>query len=189
VDVKKLGRIPDGGGHKMLGRAAGQKNTRRGKIGYSYLHNAVDDHSRVAYSEICADEKKETAAAFWRRAEAFFAGLGITVKRVLTDNGSCYRSLVFAEALGPIVHKRTSPSGPRPTARSSGSTAPWSRSGPTPASTSPKPTAPPPTPAGSTTTITTAATPRYEGFHPSAASAPPTCAGNTARPRVNATGR
>ena len=113
VDVKKLGRIPDGGGHKMLGRAAGQKNTRRGKIGYSYLHNAVDDHSRVAYSEICADEKKETAAAFWRRAEAFFAGLGITVKRVLTDNGSCYRSLVFAEALGPIVHKRTRPYRPQ----------------------------------------------------------------------------
>jgi transposase InsO family protein len=113
VDVKKLGRIPDGGGHKMLGRAAGRKNTRRGKIGYWYLHNAVDDHSRLAYSEICADETKQTAAAFWRRAEAFFAGLGITVKRVLTDNGACYRSLAFAEALGPIAHKRTRPYRPQ----------------------------------------------------------------------------
>ena len=113
VDVKKLGKIPDGGGRKMLGRAAGRKNTRRGKIGYWYLHNAVDDHSRVAYSEICTDEKKETAAAFWRRAEAFFTGLGITVRRVLTDNGACYRSLVFAEALGPVIHKRTRPYRPQ----------------------------------------------------------------------------
>ena len=113
VDVKKLGKIPDGGGHKVHGRAAGKKLKKQARPGYACLHNAVDDHSRVAYSEICTDEKKETAAGFWRRAEAFFAGLGITVKRVLTDNGSCYRSLVFAEALGPVVHKRTRPYRPQ----------------------------------------------------------------------------
>ncbi len=111
VDIKKLGRIPDGGGHKKLGRQAGRAN--RANAGYAFLHNAVDDHSRVAYSEILTDEKTETAAAFWRRAETFFADLGILVKRVLTDNGSCYRSSVFAEALGPIVHKRTRPYRPQ----------------------------------------------------------------------------
>jgi transposase InsO family protein len=113
VDVKKLGRIPDGGGHKMMGRAAGERNTRRGKIGYWYLHNAVDDHSRLAYSEICCDERKETAAGFWGRAQAFFAGHGITVRRVLTDNGSCYRSRLFAAALGDVVHKWTRPYRPQ----------------------------------------------------------------------------
>jgi transposase InsO family protein len=113
VDVKKLGRIPDGGGHKMMGRAAGERNTRRGKIGYWYLHNAVDDHSRLAYSEICCDEPKETAAGFWGRAQAFFAGHGITVRRVLTDNGSCYRSRLFADALGDVVHKWTRPYRPQ----------------------------------------------------------------------------
>lgn len=90
VDIKKLGNVPDGGGHKTLGRAAGRKN--RAKVGYAYLHNAVDDHSRLAYSEILADEKKETAVGFRSRAHAFFAECGVTVRRVLTDNGSYYRS-------------------------------------------------------------------------------------------------
>ena len=63
VDIKKLGRIPDGGGHRALGRAKGQRNRRAG-TGYAYLHHAVDDHTRLAYSEILNDEKKETAAAF-----------------------------------------------------------------------------------------------------------------------------
>ena len=62
VDIKKLGKIPDGGGHKVLGRAAGAQATRRGKIGYWYIHNAVDDRTRLAYSELLADERKETAA-------------------------------------------------------------------------------------------------------------------------------
>jgi hypothetical protein len=86
VDVKKLGRIRDGGGHKALGRAAGNKIKKRAnRPGYAFIHNAVDDHSRLAYSEICADERKETAAGFWTRAEAFFASYGIRVRRVLTD--------------------------------------------------------------------------------------------------------
>jgi transposase InsO family protein len=114
VDIKKLGRIPDGGGHKVLGRAAGQKNTRRGKIGYWYIHNAIDDCTRLAYSELLTDERKETAADFWKRANAYFESVGITVQRVLTDNGSCYRSKLFANTLGEAIkHKRTRPYRPQ----------------------------------------------------------------------------
>lgn len=118
VDIKKLGRIPDGGGHRVAGRAAGNRNKTgtdaNRRPGYAYLHNAVDDHSRFAYTEILADEKKETAAGFWERANAAFNAAGITVRRVLTDNGSCYRSYAFKDALGPqIKHKRTRPYRPQ----------------------------------------------------------------------------
>jgi transposase InsO family protein len=112
VDVKKLGRIPDGGGWRVHGRQH-RPNRHRGQ-GYSFLHTAIDDYSRLAYSELLADERKETAAAFWTRANAYFANCGITVARVLTDNGSCYRSGAFAAALGPaITHKRTRPYRPQ----------------------------------------------------------------------------
>ena len=119
VDIKKLGRIPDGGGWRAHGRgsaqdrAAGVVRDRAARAGadpsrgYRYLHHAVDDHSRVAYSEILADERKETAAAFWVRANAFFARAGITVSAVMTDNGACYRSHAFAAALGDVKHRRT----------------------------------------------------------------------------------
>jgi transposase InsO family protein len=126
VDIKKLGNIPDGGGHRAVGRRAGQRHRTRtaGKtldrngnshLGYSYVHNTVDDHSRLAYSEILADERKETAVAFWQRAQTFFASHGITVKRVLTDNGSCYKSRLWAQALADaaITHKRTRPYRPQ----------------------------------------------------------------------------
>jgi transposase InsO family protein len=118
VDIKKQGRIPDGGGHRILGRAAGKRNKTgteaNRRPGYMFLHNAVDDHSRLAYTEILADEKKETAAGFWERANTYFESVGITVKRVLTDNGSCYRSQAFKDALGPgIKHKRTRPYRPQ----------------------------------------------------------------------------
>ncbi len=114
VDIKKQGRIPDGGGHRMLGRTVGRKlKGHRGGLGYSYLHHAVDDHSRLAYSEILTDEKKETAAAFWHRANAFFAAAGVTVTAVMTDNGPCYRSRDFAAALGPITHVWTRPYRPQ----------------------------------------------------------------------------
>ncbi|TDC59052.1 integrase core domain-containing protein, partial [Streptomyces hainanensis] len=101
------------GGHKVLGRAAGRKT--RAAAGYSYLHTAVDDHSRLAYSEILTDERKETATAFWTRAQAFFTSVGITVERVLTDNGSCYKSRLWREALAQagITHKRTRPYRPQ----------------------------------------------------------------------------
>jgi transposase InsO family protein len=118
VDVKKLGRIPDGGGWRAVGRAAGRRNSRASAPsarGYGYIHSAVDDHSRLAYSEILTDEKAPTAVAFWQRAQAFFAAHGITVRRVLTDNGSCYRSRAWRHALAQagIVHKRTRPYRPR----------------------------------------------------------------------------
>ena len=90
IDVKKLGRIPDGGGHKALGRAAGRKNQARTGRGYLYLHTALDDHSRLAYTEDLPDEKADTCAAFLQRATAWFAQQGITVERVLTDNAWAY---------------------------------------------------------------------------------------------------
>jgi hypothetical protein len=113
VDIKKLGKVPDGGGHRIHGRQAGKAIKKTSKPGYAFIHNAVDDCSRLAYSEILGDEKKETASGFWLRAEAFFADHGVRVQRVLTDNGSCYRSRAFADALGDIKHKRTRPYRPQ----------------------------------------------------------------------------
>jgi transposase InsO family protein len=114
VDIKKLGKIPDGGGWKVLGRTEGKKNNNGHKgVGYGFIHSAVDDHSRVAYSEILADERKETAAAFWERARSWFATLGIEVAEVLTDNGACYRSRLFAQALVDVTHRRTRPYRPQ----------------------------------------------------------------------------
>lgn len=128
VDIKKLGRIPDGGGHRVLGRAAGARNRAahrdpqrprtvggRPNLGYAYLHHAVDDHSRYVYSEILTDEKKETASGFMRRALEHFTSIGVTIERVMTDNGSCYVSRDFAKVLrdNGISHKRTRPYRPQ----------------------------------------------------------------------------
>ncbi|MFD6174352.1 IS481 family transposase [Streptomyces coeruleorubidus] len=109
VDVKKLGRIPDGGGHKVLGRQAGR--TRRSSMGFDCIHSAVDDHTRLAYSEIHSDEKAATCAAFLRRAAAFFTAAGIDhIERVLTDNAWPYRkSFAWQQALADLgaTGKRT----------------------------------------------------------------------------------
>jgi transposase InsO family protein len=128
VDIKKLGNIPDGGGHKIHGRAAGTRNSSahrdptrprkahgRPNLGYSYLHTTVDDHPRLAYSEIHPDKKQQTATAFWTRAQTFFVSAGITVERILTDNGSCYRSHLWRDTLAAagITHKRTQPYRPQ----------------------------------------------------------------------------
>jgi transposase InsO family protein len=124
LDVKKLGKIPDGGGWRMLGRAAARRNKQAHHTGvtnaygnpvrgYHFLHTALDDHSRLAYSELLADEHKDTAAAFWTRANTWFEANGIKTRKVLTDNGSCYRSKVFAEALRDITHQRTRPYRPQ----------------------------------------------------------------------------
>lgn len=122
VDVKKLGRIPTGGGWRAHGRGTDQHRASKrvgdgtGRIGYTYLHSAVDDHSRLAYTEPLEDEKGATAADFWLRAATFFAEHGITViHRCLTDNGSCYRSRAWAAALTQTdtTHKRTQPYTPR----------------------------------------------------------------------------
>jgi transposase InsO family protein len=93
MDVKKLGRIPDGGGWRALGRAArGTTRNRTDKLGYDYVHSLVDDHSRLAYSEILPDEKGTTCAAFLRRGAAYFADHGIDqIERVMTDNAWAYR--------------------------------------------------------------------------------------------------
>ena len=89
IDIKKLGRF-DRLGHRVTGDRTGQSN-RRG-IGWEYLHVCIDDHSRVAFSQILPDEKKESAVAFLNAALAYYNSLGVTVSRVMTDNGSCYKA-------------------------------------------------------------------------------------------------
>jgi len=93
MDVKKIGKIPAGGGWRAHGRKMGRTGAqKRARIGYDYVHSLVDDHSRLAYSEILPDEKGATCAAFLRRAAAYFAEHGITrIERVLTDNHFSYR--------------------------------------------------------------------------------------------------
>jgi transposase InsO family protein len=117
MDVKKLGRIPDGGGKRFdPGFAENQSGRKRpGKRGFQYAHSAIDDHCRVAYTEILPDEKGPTTAGFLDRAVVFYAELGVTIERLLTDNGGNYRSKVFAAAASThnIVLKRTRPYRPQ----------------------------------------------------------------------------
>lgn len=94
-DIKKLGRF-ERIGHRITGDASGQNRSRG--AGWDYVHVAIDDHSRVATADIFPDEKKESAVAFLHSAVAYYRGLGVTVDRVMTDNGSCYRSKAFAHA-------------------------------------------------------------------------------------------
>jgi transposase InsO family protein len=98
VDIKKLARIPDGGGHRMLGRGKDGYTGHSG-AGYEFIHAAVDDHSRLAYAEIHHDEQAATCAAFMSSAVSFFAAHGVRVERVLTDNGPGYRSHLFRNVL------------------------------------------------------------------------------------------
>ncbi|MGY1841737.1 MULTISPECIES: integrase core domain-containing protein, partial [unclassified Modestobacter] len=104
VDVKKLGRIPDGGGWRALGRTATVDHRhKKVPVGYDYVHAAVDDHSRLAYAEILSDEKGATCAGFLTRAAAFYASYGISIERVITDNAMNYRkSRDFAVAVTAI---------------------------------------------------------------------------------------
>ena len=112
VDIKKLGRFWKVG-HRATGRSAGLNRSRH--AGWEFLHVCVDDHSRVAYVEVLADEKKETATAFIQRAIAWFNDQGVVVFRVMTDNGSCYRSKLFGAALAElgVKHLRTKPYTPQ----------------------------------------------------------------------------
>jgi transposase InsO family protein len=123
VDVKTLGRIQGGAGKRITGVKRNPRRTRvdrmagfdRNRIGWEYLHVAIDDATRLAYAEVLADEKAGTAIAFLRRAIAFYRRHGVTVERVMTDNGSAYRSSVHAlacRALG-IRHLRTRPRRPQ----------------------------------------------------------------------------
>lgn len=111
MDIKKLGRIPDGGGWRIHGRG----NVPERRVGYAYIHSVVDDHSRPTYSEVLGDERGETATAFWERAVAWFDAHGVSIAAVLTDNGAAYRSRLFAQTCADrgIRHRRTRPYTPR----------------------------------------------------------------------------
>jgi transposase InsO family protein len=126
VDVKKLGNIPDGGGWRYVGRAQGKRHraatTSAGRsahrdpvLGTAFVHTVLDDHSRVAYAEIHDDETATTAIGVLRRAVAWFAARDVTVQRVLSDNGSAYRSHAWRAACAElgIKAKRTRPYRPQ----------------------------------------------------------------------------
>jgi transposase InsO family protein len=116
IDIKKLGRI-DGIGHRITGDRRGQSN-RRGRsqgLGWEFVHVCIDDASRIAFAQVMPDEKKESAVAFLKAALAYYQSLGVTVARVMTDNGSCYKAFDFRDAcrnLG-LKHIRTRPYTPK----------------------------------------------------------------------------
>jgi transposase InsO family protein len=114
IDVKKQAKIPRGGGWRIHGRGkAPDRRTKRD--GYAFIHSAVDAYSLLAYSEVYPDERAVTNLAFWRRAKAFFESYGITIERVLTNNGNCYRAKEFAAELlaSSISHTFTRPYRPQ----------------------------------------------------------------------------
>jgi len=128
VDVTKYGNVPDGGGWRYLGRAQGRRHreataTRTGarsktyepRVGTAFVHTVIDDHSRVAYAEIHADEKAATAIGVLRNAVAWFTDRGVTVERVLSDNGSAYKSYAWRDACAElgIRPKKTRPYRPQ----------------------------------------------------------------------------
>jgi transposase InsO family protein len=112
LDIKKLGRF-ERVGHRITGDRTGQSNSRG--IGWEFVHVSIDDASRLAFSQIMPDEKKQSAVAFLKAAVAYYNSLGVTVGRVMTDNGSCYRAFEFRDAcrdLG-LKHIRTKPYTPK----------------------------------------------------------------------------
>jgi transposase InsO family protein len=115
IDVKKLAAIRDGGGWRAHGRGAANGQGRKSGVGYRSIHTAIDDRTRLAYSEILNDERADTAAEFLARALLWFQLRGITVERVLTDNGACYRSRVWKAACdhASVTHKRIRPYRPQ----------------------------------------------------------------------------
>lgn len=126
VDVKKLGNIPDGGGWRYVGRRQGEKNRSatpdklkskwgNPKLGYAFMHTIIDDHSRVAYTEVHDDETAVTAVGVLHRAVAWFAERGVTIERILSDNGGAYRSFLWRDTCDAlaITPKRTRPYRPQ----------------------------------------------------------------------------
>jgi transposase InsO family protein len=126
VDVKKIGKIPDGGGHRFVGRQQGNRNIRatagrpsnssRGQIvGTSFVHTVIDDHSRIAYAEIHENETAATAVGVLRRAVSWFEARGVTIERVLSDNGSAYKSHAWRDVCAElgIKPKKTRPYRPQ----------------------------------------------------------------------------
>ena len=112
IDIKKLGRF-DKVGHRITGDRSGQSKSRG--IGWEFVHVSIDDASRLAFSQILPDERKESATAFLKTAMAYYQSLGVSVERVMTDNGACYRSKPFRDACRQlrIRHIRTRPYTPR----------------------------------------------------------------------------
>ena len=126
IEIKKLGRIPNGGGWRALGWQQGRRNSgpyrrtdstgkKRSTLGYNYIHAAVDDHTRLAYVEVRNNEKAVTTTGFTLRANQWFADYGITVDAVMTDNGACYPSNVLTDTLqaNGIRHLRIPPRRPQ----------------------------------------------------------------------------
>ena len=112
IDIKKLGKF-NHIGHRITGDRRGQSNSRG--VGWEYVHVCIDDHSRVAFAKIMPSEKKRSAIAFLKAALSYYESLGIKVERVMTDNGSCYRSLAFRRACkrSHLRHIRTKPYTPK----------------------------------------------------------------------------
>jgi transposase InsO family protein len=126
VDVKKLGNIPDGGGWRYVGRKEGNRNRantagrpktryREPKMGQAFVHSVLDDHSRLVYSEVHDDERKETAVAVLRRAVFWFLACGVVIEEVISDNGPCYKSNLWRETCRDldIKPRRTRPYRPQ----------------------------------------------------------------------------
>ena len=112
IDIKKLGRF-ERTGHRITGDRVGQSNSRG--VGWEFVHVCIDDASRIGFAHILPDETKRSAVAFLRAAVAFYASFGLHIERVMTDNGSCYRSFAFrtaCQALG-LKHIRTRPYSPQ----------------------------------------------------------------------------
>ena len=103
IDIKKLGKIGSVG-HRITGRRSGIVNRHLG-IGWEFVHVCIDDASRIAFSRVMKDERKESAVAFLKAAVAYYASPGVTIERVMTDNGSCYRSKAFARACKRLALK------------------------------------------------------------------------------------
>ena len=116
IDIKKLGRI-DGIGHRITGNRTGQSSRRAAGhgLGWEHLHVAIDDRSRLAFTQLLPSERKEDATAFLNSSLAWFSSHGVVVERVMTDNGSAYKSRLFASALNAkdVAHKRTRPYTPK----------------------------------------------------------------------------
>jgi transposase InsO family protein len=173
VDVKKLGNIPDGGGWRYVGRQQGKRNRNatsgkprnrqyNPKMGTAFVHTVLDDHSRVAYAEIHDDETAPTAIGVLRRAVAWFAARGVSVERVLSDNGSAYRSHAWRDACAElgIRPKRTRPYRPQTNGKIERFHAPWPTAGRSAGCSSANSPAAGHCPAGYTSTTITGPTPQ-----------------------------
>ena len=180
VDVTKFGNIPDGGGHRFLTRqqsrangvATAHRTGERGKhyrplIGTAFVHTVIDDHSRLAYAEICTDERAATAIGVLQRAVSWFAAHGVAVERVLSDNGSAYRSYAWRDACAEleITPKRTRPYRPQTNGKIERFHRTLADGWATHGSTNQPNNAMPRYRPGSTSTITTASTPPSEAVH------------------------